>query len=173
MPQKEGLGNSDDDRSRRVGPPDREIRFRAAAKAIATSIKRNRSGNENPDCPILVEGLRDEKALRALGFTGIVERVNRGWDRSRLVAYLHDTYGTRNLVDKGPALILLMDWDRTGGRLQTALRDQMMAMDMPVDEELRTVLLRVMKPEARTIEALAPHSRNLNPLIEKFLDDPK
>ncbi|GIS92021.1 MAG: hypothetical protein CM1200mP21_03160 [Candidatus Poseidoniales archaeon] len=172
MPEKEGLGDWVDDRARRVGPPDREIRFRAAAKAIAASIRRNRSGEGNPDCPILVEGLRDEKALRALGFTGIVERVNRGWDRSRLVAYLHETYGTRNIVDKRPALILLMDWDRTGGRLQTALRDQLMAMDMPVDEDLRTVLLRVMKPEARTIEALAPHSRNLNPLIEEFLDDP-
>ena len=172
MPEKEGLGDSVDDRARRVGPPDREIRFRAAAKAIAASIRRNRSGEGNPDCPILVEGLRDEKALRALGFTGIVERVNRGWDRSRLVAYLHETYGTRNIIDKRPALILLMDWDRTGGRLQTALRDQLMAMDMPVDEDLRTVLLRVMKPEARTIEALAPHSRNLNPLIEEFLDDP-
>ena len=172
MPEKDGLGDWGDDRARRAGPPDREIRFRAAAKAIAASIRRNRSGEGNPDCPILVEGLRDEKALRALGFTGIVERVNRGWDRSRLVAYLHETYGTRNIVDKRPALILLMDWDRTGGRLQTALRDQLMAMDMPVDEDLRTVLLRVMKPEARTIEALAPHSRNLNPLIEEFLDDP-
>ena len=172
MPEKEGLGDWVDDRARRAGPPDREIRFRAAAKAIAASIRRNRSGEGNPDCPILVEGLRDEKALRALGFTGIVERVNRGWDRSRLVAYLHETYGTRNIIDKRPALILLMDWDRTGGRLQTALRDQLMAMDMPVDEDLRTVLLRVMKPEARTIEALAPHSRNLNPLIEEFLDDP-
>lgn len=172
MPEKEGLGDWVDDRARRAGPPDREIRFRAAAKAIAASIRRNRSGEGNPDCPILVEGLRDEKALRALGFTGVVERVNRGWDRSRLVAYLHETYGTRNIVDKRPALILLMDWDRTGGRLQTALRDQLMAMDMPVDEDLRTVLLRVMKPEARTIEALAPHSRHLNPLIEEFLDDP-
>ena len=172
MPEKEGLGDWVDDRARRAGPPDREIRFRAAAKAIAASIRRNRSGEGNPDCPILVEGLRDEKALRALGFTGIVERVNRGWDRSRLVAYLHETYGTRNIIDKRPALILLIDWDRTGGRLQTALRDQLMAMDMPVDEDLRTVLLRVMKPEARTIEALAPHSRNLNPLIEEFLDDP-
>ena len=172
MPEKEGLGDWVDDRARRAGPPDREIRFRAAAKAIAASIRRNRSGEGNPDCPILVEGLRDEKALRALGFTGIVERVNRGWDRSRLVAYLHETYGTRNIVDKRPALILLMDWDRTGGRLQKALRDQLMAMDMPVDEDLRTVLLRVMKPEARTIEALAPHSRNLTPLIEEFLDDP-
>ena len=172
MPEKEGLGDWVDDRARRAGPPDREIRFRAAAKAIAASIRRNRSGEGNPDCPILVEGLRDEKALRALGFTGIVERVNRGWDRSRLVAYLHETYGTRNIIDKRPALILLMDWDRTGGRLQTALRDQLMAMDMPVDEDLRTVLLKVMKTEARTIEALAPHSRNLNPMIEEFLDDP-
>ena len=172
MPEKEGLGDWVADRARRGGPPDREIRFRAAAKAIAASIRRNRSGEDNPDCPILVEGLRDEKALRALGFTGVVERVNRGWDRSRLVAYLHETYGTRNIVDKRPALILLMDWDRTGGRLQKALRDQLMAMDMPVDEDLRTVLLRVMKPEARTIAALAPHSRHLNPLIEEFLDDP-
>jgi len=172
MSEREGLGDWVVDPARRVGPPDREIRFRAAAKAIAESIRRNRSGEGNPGCPILVEGLRDEKALRALGFTGLVERVNRGWDRSRLVAYLHDTYGTRNLVDKGPALILLMDWDRTGGRLQAALRDQLMAMDMPVDEDLRMVLLRVMKPESRTIEALAPHSQYLNPLIEEFLDDP-
>ena len=173
MSEREGLGDWVKDRARRAGPPDMEIRFRAAANAIAASIKRNRPGEGNPDCPILVEGLRDEKALRELGFTGIVERVNRGWDISRLVAYLYDNYGTRNIVDKGPPLILLMDWDRTGGRLQTALRDQMMALDMPVDEELRMVLLRVMKPEARTIEALAPHSRNLNPLIEEFLDDPQ
>ena len=171
MSEREGLGDWFEDRARRAGPPDMEIRFRAAAKAIASSIRRNRSGEGNPDCPILVEGLRDEKALRELGFSGIVERINRGWDRSRLVAYLHDTYGTRNLVDKGPPLILLMDWDRTGGRLQTVLRDRLMAMDIPVDEDLRTVLLRVMKPEARTIEALAPHSRNLNPMIEEFLDD--
>ena len=46
-----------------------------------------------------------------------------------------------------------------------------MALDMPVDEELRTILLRVMKPEARTIEALAPHSIALSPIIEEFLDD--
>tara|TARA_B100001750_G_C15256496_1_gene470472 strand:- start:75 stop:587 length:513 start_codon:yes stop_codon:yes gene_type:complete len=170
MSEREGLGDWADNRARRTGPPDREIRFRTAAKAIAASIKRNRPGEGKPDCPILVEGIRDEKALRKLGFTGVVECVNRGWDRSRLVAYLHDTYGTRNLVDKGPALILLMDWDRTGGRLQAALRDRLMALDMPVDEELRTALLKVMKPEAKTIEALAPHSRNLTPLIEEFLD---
>ena len=169
MPEKEGLGDSVDDRARRVGPPDREIRFRAAAKAIAASIRRNRSGEGNPDCPILVEGLRDEKALRALGFTGIVERVNRGWDRSRLVAYLHETYGTRNIVDKRPALILLMDWDRTGGRIQSSIRERLMAMDCPVDENLRDVLMRAMKPEGRTVESLLAHAPSLIPLIERIV----
>ena len=160
-----------DDRARRAGPPDREIRFQAAAKAMAARIKRNLSGEGNPDCPVLVEGAKDVTALRTLGFSGVIETVNRGWDRSRLVAYLYDTYGTRNTVDSGPPLILLMDWDRTGGRLQTTLRDRLMALDVPVDEELRQVLLKVMKPEGRTVESLAPHSGKLYPMIDELIEE--
>ena len=171
MSEREGLGDWVDDRARRTGPPVREIRFRAAAKAMAASIKRNRSGAGNPDCPVLVEGAKDVTALRALGFSGVIETVNRGWDRSRLVAYLYDTYGTRNTVDSGPPLILLMDWDRTGGRLQTTLRDRLMALDVPVDEELRQVLLKVMKPEGRTVESLAPHSGKLYPMIDELIEE--
>nr|AIF16421.1 hypothetical protein [uncultured marine group II/III euryarchaeote KM3_74_C08] len=120
---------------------------------------------------MLVEGAKDVTALRALGFSGVIETVNRGWDRSRLVAYLYDKYGTRNTVDSGPPLILLMDWDRTGGRLQTTLRDRLMALDVPVDEELRQVLLKVMKPEGRTVESLAPHSRKLSPIIDELIEE--
>ena len=156
-------------RARKEGPPDREIRFRAAAAALAQSILRNLPSTGSPNCPVLVEGVKDERALRTLGFSGVIEKVNRGWDRSRLVAYLHDTYGTRNIVDGGPPLILLMDWDRTGGRLQTGFRDRLMALDVPVDEALRRTLLKVMKPEGRTIESLAPHSRTLTPMIDEIL----
>ena len=156
-------------RARKEGPPDREIRFRAAAAALAQSILRNLPSTGSPNCPVLVEGVKDERALRTLGFSGVIEKVNRGWDRSRLVAYLHDTYGTRNIVDGGPPLILLMDWDRTGGRLQTGFRDRLMALDVPVDEALRRTLLKVMKPEGRTIESLAPHSRTLAPMIDEIL----
>ena len=138
---------------------------------MAASIKRNLSGEGNPDCPVLVEGAKDVTALRTLGFSGVIETVNRGWDRSRLVAYLYDTYGTRNTVDSGPPLILLMDWDRTGGRLQTTLRDRLMALDVPVDEELRQVLLKVMKPEGRTVESLAPHSGKLTPMIDELIEE--
>ena len=170
MSKRTGLPDWARQRARAAGPPDRTVRFELAAKAIVSAILRNRPIAEGGSgCPVVVEGLKDERALRALGFSGTIEKVNRGWDRSRLVAYLHDTYGTRNIVDGGPPLILLMDWDRTGGRLQTGFRDRLMALDVPVDETLRRVLLKVMKPEGRTVESLAPHSRMLAPMIEEIL----
>ena len=46
-----------------------------------------------------------------------------------------------------------------------------MALDVPVDETLRRVLLKVMKPEGRTVESLAPHSRTLAPMIEEILGE--
>ena len=148
------------------GPSDQAQRFETAAAAIARCQVRNRMPEDGgAGCPILIEGLKDVKALRALGFIGPIEKMNRGWDRSRLVAFLHDEYGTRNIVDGGPPIILLMDWDRTGGRLQTALRNRLQALDVPIDENLRNVLMKAMKPEGRTVESLAPFAPSLMPLI--------
>ena len=64
-----------------------------------------------------------------------------------------------------------MDWDRTGGRIQTALRDRLMALDSPVDESLRNSLLRTMKPEGRTVESLLAHVPSLAPLVERLVSD--
>jgi len=159
-------------RARFSGPADRTVRFEKAAKAMAQSQKRNREVLKGGyGCPIIVEGKKDEEALRILGFTGPIEKINRGWDRSRLVAYFHEKYGTKNAVDGGPPLILLMDWDRTGGRLQTALRDRLQSLDVKIDEELRIVLLKAMKPEGRTVEALAPYADLLTPLIKAHLEE--
>ena len=172
MSERGGLPDWAGQRARAAGPPDRAVRFELAAKAIANAILRNRPVAEGGSgCPVVVEGLKDEQALRALGFSGAIEKVNRGWDRSRLVAYLHESYCAALPPDGGPALILLMDWDRTGGRLQTSLRDRLMAFDDPIDEDLRMVLLRAMKPEGRTVESLLPHSQSLDPIIQNVLAD--
>ena len=153
-----------------VGNTNRAARFEKAAMALASCIVRNRgSSKEGGGIPVLVEGKRDEKTLRALGFTGPIEKVNRGWDRSRLIAYLHSEYCSRSTPDVSPQVILLMDWDRTGGRIQSSIRDRLMAMDCPVDEDLRNVLLRTMKPEGRTVESLMPLAPYLNPLVERIL----
>ena len=155
-----------------TGNSDRFARFEKAAKALASCIIRNRGhGQDGGGIPVVVEGTRDERTLRALGFTGPIEKVNRGWDRPRLIAYLHSEYCSRPTPDRSPSVILLMDWDRTGGRIQSSIRERLMAMDCPVDEDLRNVLSRTMKPEGRTVESLLAHAPSLNPLIERILSE--
>ncbi len=155
-----------------AGPADRVVRFEKASRAIAEALIRNRTIEQGGSMiPIVVEGNRDEATLRALGFTGPIERVNRGWDRSRIVAYLHSEYCIGKTPDGGPSVILLMDWDRTGGRIQTSLRERLMAMDSPVDEDLRNTLLRTMKPEGRTVESILPHVPSLGPLVQRLVSD--
>ena len=159
-------------RERIEGPADRVVRFEKASRAIAEALVRNRTVDQGGSgVPVVVEGNRDEETLRELGFTGPIEKVNRGWDRPRMVAYLHSKYCTVRTSDGGPPVILLMDWDRTGGRIQTALRERLMAMDSPVDENLRNTLLRAMKPEGRTVESLLPHVPSLGPLVRRLVSD--
>ncbi len=154
------------------GNSDRTARFEKAARAIAYSIIRNRHPSHGGSgVPILVEGMRDEETLLALGFTGPIEKVNRGWDRSRLIAYLHSEYCTKAVPDGSATVILLMDWDRTGGRIQKSIRDRLMAMDCPIDEDLRNTLLRTMKPEGRTVEALLPHVPSLKPMVQRIVSE--
>tara|TARA_B100000073_G_C23514299_1_gene485124 strand:+ start:125 stop:625 length:501 start_codon:yes stop_codon:yes gene_type:complete len=151
------------------GPHDRASRFEKAAKTIRDSRLRNSPIDDGGcDCPIVVEGINDVKALRELGFTGQIEKVNRGWPISKLVAYLHERYGIRNEIDGGGSIILLMDWDRTGGTLQKSLRERLESLDVKIDEDLRMAFIRSMKPEGRTVESLRPHIQSLIPLITQY-----
>ncbi|MGB0200641.1 MAG: hypothetical protein ACPGO6_04740 [Candidatus Poseidoniaceae archaeon] len=127
-----------------------ELRFSNAGQAIGEARRKNRLYN----WPIIVEGPRDKRALLALGFTGPVEVLNRGWTIERVVAHLYETYGTRNESTGGSSVCLLMDWDRTGGRLQRKLANLMQSFDMSVDQEIRTILQKNLKPETRVVESL-------------------
>ena len=127
-----------------------ELRFSNAGQAIGEARRKNRLYN----WPIIVEGPRDKRALLALGFTGPVEVLNRGWTIERVVAHLYETYGTRNESTGGSSVCLLMDWDRTGGRLQRKLANLMQSFDMSVDQEIRTILQKNLQPETRVVESL-------------------
>ena len=127
-----------------------ELRFSNAGQAIGEARRKNRLFN----WPIIIEGPRDKRALLALGFTGPVEVLNRGWTIERDVAHLYETYGTRNESAGGASVCLLMDWDRTGGRLQRKLANLMQSFDMMVDQETRTILQKNLKPETRVVESL-------------------
>ena len=127
-----------------------ELRFSNAGQAIGEARRKNRLYN----WPIIVEGPRDKRALIALGFTGPIEVLNRGWPIERVVAHLYETYSTRNDAAGGASVCLLMDWDRTGGRLQRKLANLMQSFDMMVDQETRTILQKNLKPETRVVESL-------------------
>ena len=149
-------------RAKGAGPPDREVRFEVAGRALGEARARNREVEEGgAGCPILVEGRKDVKALRRLGFSGTIELVNRGWGRDRLVAYLFETYGTRNPADGSASIIILMDWDRTGGRIQHDISGRLESFDVKLDVRTRMELARSMKPEGRSVESLAPHAMML------------
>ena len=66
------------------GPSDQAQRFETAAAAIARCQVRNRMPEDGgAGCPILIEGLKDVKALRALGFIGPIEKMNLSLIHSR------------------------------------------------------------------------------------------
>jgi len=118
----------------------REKRYDLAYRALEEAIEENEAGSV-----VLVEGRRDEIALRALGFTGPIEKLNRGWPVEKIIAYIDEKY---------ESCILLMDWDRTGGRLQKKIVESMIGLEINVSDELRKILSKAMKPDTRCVEDL-------------------
>ena len=146
----------------------RDERYTSAGRALGQARIRNRPARKGGcGCPVIVEGRKDRLALESIGFTGKIEQINRGWDQSRFVAFIFEKYGIFNKVDQGPSVILLMDWDRTGGRLQRKIGERLEAFGMKVDHETRMELVRSMKPEGKTVEGLKSHAEILRPYIDQ------
>ncbi len=119
---------------------------------------------------MLVEGRRDRMALEQLGFTGPIEVLNRGWPVDDVLVHMLETYGRKSTVDSGPSIVVLMDWDRTGGRLQNNIRRNLESLDVRFDERLRSTLMRCLKPETRVVEGLSGLIEALGPLMDMYDD---
>ena len=133
---------------------DKQERFEVAGKALAEARELNRV----EEMPILVEGKRDARALTTLGFQGPIVLVNQGRPLGEVIAKLIESYSQK--------IILLMDWDRTGGRLQKEFRERLISLDRPIDESLRKTLSIVLTPESRVVEALYKMADLLKPIID-------
>ena len=118
------------------------------ASAFEISKEKNREG-----LPILVEGKRDKDFLLELGFSGTIEVLNRGWSLEKLAIYLLEKYLVIS-ENKKPMLSILMDWDRTGEKLQKKLVQIFSSMDEIVDETLRNELIRTLNGRTKTVEGI-------------------
>jgi len=99
----------------------------------------------NATTPILVEGSRDRQALKQLGCSGVILLVHDGEpliDTADRLAREHDQ------------LILLLDWDRTGGSIHHRVKEVLETHAVDVDEHFRRELAGLVSREAKTIEAL-------------------
>nr|AKQ02669.1 hypothetical protein [uncultured euryarchaeote Rifle_16ft_4_minimus_37664] len=100
---------------------------------------------KNHTVPVLVEGERDVRALRALGVSGDLRVVNRG---TTLFAVCEEV-----AREHGDAIILT-DWDVRGGRLARQLRDGLSANGVRYDDDLRARLTRLCRKEITAVEEL-------------------
>lgn len=111
-----------------------------------------RLANNEESVPILVEGDKDEAALRHLGLHGPVHKVHNG---RTLFVFAEEFSREHRLA------ILLTDWDRTGGRLAERLREACGANGVQLDETHRKALALAVGSDVKTVESLDTHLATL------------
>jgi len=114
----------------------------------------NEVREENKNIPIIVEGTKDINALRKLDITGKIIRVNRGQSLSDFCDMIARRY---------MAIILLLDWDRKGGRLCFIIKKN---LEGRVKCNTRYRELFAKKSTIRTVEGLPSWLETLEEKID-------
>lgn len=114
---------------------------------------------ENFHTPVLVEGVRDEQALRRLGLEGQIIIYNSG----RTVGAMAD-----GLARAHKRLIVLFDWDRTGGHLVRRFTEHLAAqldLDLSYRKEFAIV------SQVKSVEDLPAAARLIEDRAGLFAED--
>lgn len=100
---------------------------------------------ENERHPVIVEGRKDERALRSMGLEGRILRLDRGDSVFNFC---------EGLMREHEKVVILTDWDRKGGRLARALRDGLKANGVSYDDEFRKQISFLVRKEVKDVEGL-------------------
>lgn len=102
---------------------------------------------------IIVEGQRDEEALRELGIDGTYFRASQSGKS------LADIAG--DVYRQGTGAIMALDWDSHGARLEIRLHELLQRFGVPVDRETRIRLGALVKKDIVDVESLPSLISNL------------
>ena len=108
----------------------------------------------NEEAPVVVEGERDVKALRALGLAGEIVTLHRG------VTVFHFC---ERLAADHRHIVILTDWDVRGGQLARLLRDGLAANGVKYDDDLRARLAALCQKDIKAVEDLHRYVERLAP----------
>ena len=95
---------------------------------------------------IIVEGRKDKEALRELGVSGNIFVLNTG--RSIVE-------NSEDLVKHFSHACILTDWDRKGGELARALRNQLSSLGMEFSLDERREIASLCRSEIKDVESLS------------------
>ena len=116
--------------------------------------------DENRDVPIIVEGRKDRRALKALGFRGMIYTINHGIPLFNFC---------EEISRRHERVIILTDWDSRGGRTAKVLREAFAANGVKSRDDARARLARICKKEVKDIESLPKFLEGLERRIEEGL----
>lgn len=97
----------------------------------------------NNRVPVLVEGIRDIRALRTLGFQGTILKINEGLSLREIAEKIALNYSS---------IIILTDWDRKGNILEKAILTYLQYYNIRVDTQFKRKFAYYSKKEIRTVE---------------------
>jgi len=100
---------------------------------------------DNLNIPIIVEGKKDRKALKVLGFKGEIYSLNHGIPLFRFC---------EEYAEKHKKAIILTDWDHKGGRIARTLREGLAANGVKFDVDSRAKLVCLCKKDIKDVEGL-------------------
>ncbi len=100
---------------------------------------------KNRTVPIVVEGRKDVKALRELGFPGSIIRIKKRRSIFHIIESLRGKY---------EEIIVLTDWDKTGGRLAYRIKKACGANEIKCHMDYRRDIIKYVKKDIKDVEGL-------------------
>jgi 5S rRNA maturation endonuclease (ribonuclease M5) len=126
--------------------PKRTYDLEALEELIASLLEASLRG-----AAIIVEGRRDELALRALGLTGPMIKASR-----------HPALDlAEDAARRFPEIILLTDWDKKGDEMAKNIERHLRSLGSHPDLETRSRLKKLVKKEIKDVESLSRYAERM------------
>lgn len=102
---------------------------------------------ENESTPVIVEGKRDEIALRKIGLKGEILRLNLGMTLTGFCEFIINNYSR---------VILLLDWDKKGNELSILIEKILVSNGIVCRINYREEIQSIVGNSIRSVEEIYP-----------------
>lgn len=102
---------------------------------------------ENESTPVIVEGKRDEIALRKMGLKGEILRLNLGMTLTGFCEFIINNYSR---------VMLLLDWDRKGNELAILIEKILASNGIVCEIKYREEIQAIVGNSIRSVEEIYP-----------------